>query len=162
MKSHVRTWIVTGLMVVALAACESENKSANGSGGASTPPPSDSTNYEWVIKAREAEATDPKTAASALAKGGKEALPFLVWQLTGDDTPVAMKAADALVSMGADAVPALDRVVRSKAAHGRNWAIWALGQIGAAAKPASAGIRDAGKEPAFRQVAAEALLRIEK
>ncbi|MEK7467603.1 MAG: HEAT repeat domain-containing protein [Planctomycetota bacterium] len=162
---NVSRWRLSAAVMacLALAACESENKSANGGGsGGSTPPPSDSANYDWVIKAREAEATDPKSAADALAKGGKDALPFLIWQLTGDDTPVAMKAADALVSMGADAVPALDKVVRSKAAHGRNWAIWALGQIGAASKPASAGIRDAGKEPAFRQVSAEALSKIER
>ena len=162
MRSSRIRWGMSALTCLALAACEGENKSQNGGGGTSTPPPSDSASYDWVIKAREAEATDPKSAANALAKGGKDALPFLVWQLTGDDTPVAMKAADALVSMGADAVPALDRIVRSKAAHGRNWAIWALGQIGAASKPAASGIRDAGKEPAFRQVAAEALSRIEK
>ena len=72
-----------------------------------------------------------------------------------------MKAADALAAMGSDAVPVLDRVVRSKAARGRNWAIWALGKIGPAAKPAAAGIREAGKEAAFRQVAAESLSKIE-
>jgi hypothetical protein len=158
---QARNWMVAGLIAVALTACEAENKSQNGGGGSASPP-ADAANYDWVIKAREAEATDPKSASSALAKGGKDALPFLIWQLTGDDTPVAMKAADALVSMGADAVAPLDRVVRSKAAHGRNWAIWALGQIGAPAKSAAPGIKEAGKEAAYRQVAAEALTRIEK
>ncbi|MCE9584283.1 MAG: hypothetical protein K8T20_17490 [Planctomycetes bacterium] len=155
-------WRLAALPILALTltACEPEKKSEGGGGSAAAA--SGGGGYDWVIKARETQTSDPKASSAELARGGKEAIPFLLWQLTGDDTPDAMRAADAFVAMGSDAVEPLDKVVRSKAAHGRNWAIWALGKIGATAKPAADGIRAAGKEAAFRQVAAEALLKIEK
>ncbi len=163
-RTHRHPWLAAAVLSLPLAACgpAKENESANAGGGAPAASEPAAASYEWVVQAREAEAADPASTGAALAKGGKGAIPVLIWQLTDSDTPVAMKAADALAALGADAVPALDRVVRSKAANGRNWAIWALGKIGPAAKSAAPGIREAGKDPSFRQVAAESLSKIEK
>ena len=80
-----RRWLTAGALALALSSCGPAKESgtgAGGGGGVSTPPP-DAARYEWVIQAREAEATDPKSVPDVLARAGSEALPFLVWQLTG-------------------------------------------------------------------------------
>jgi len=96
---------------------------------------------------------------SGLAKQGPATIPILIYLMTGESTQTAIAAAEEIAKLGADAVPALSALLRSKAPH-RGWAAWALGEIGPAARDAREALKAAHSDPELRVAAGEALRKI--
>jgi hypothetical protein len=111
-----------------------------------------------VVRLRESGGT--AGGVKGFSKLGKGAMPTLLFVMTGDDTPEAIRAAEEAVALGAEALPGLTTLLESRAPRGRGWAAWALGRMGATAKAAIPALERAAGEPELKLVATEALARI--
>ncbi|MEK7467606.1 MAG: HEAT repeat domain-containing protein [Planctomycetota bacterium] len=98
-------------------------------------------------------------SVSGLSKQGPAAIPILIYLMTGESTQTAIAAAEEIAKLGAESVPALTALLKSKAPH-RGWAAWALGEIGPPARDAREALQSAESDPALRVAAGEALRKI--
>ncbi|NUN47556.1 MAG: HEAT repeat domain-containing protein [Candidatus Brocadiae bacterium] len=145
------------LLIAATAGCLPADAPRDRRGPATASAPG----VDLSVRVREFEAGRGPAPVAEAVRMGRDGHPWLVLILTGPDTLAAMKASDAFVEAGVDAVPSLLRVLDSATPRGRNWAAHALGRIGRPASAALPSLMKAETEPALRQVALEARRRIE-
>jgi HEAT repeat protein len=145
------TFAALATVLIATGGCTDTEKQPSASAGESASDP-----CAAVLTFR-ASASDP---VRGLAKQGAQAIPVLVYLMTGEDTATAIAAAEEAVRIGIVAVPALTSLLRSKSPRGRGWAAWALGELGPAAKEAREALKAAQSDPELRVAAGEALRKI--
>ncbi len=101
-------------------------------------------------------------AAEELVAQGKDAVPAVIDLMQRGDLTDAMTSAGILARIGGPSVEPLEAYVKDGSKKNRGWACWALGEIGPAAKDALPALKAAEKEASLRNVAAEAIAKIEK
>ncbi|KAF0240608.1 MAG: hypothetical protein FD180_4850 [Planctomycetota bacterium] len=143
-----------GLLVV-VAGCATKEGGSDRSGESIDGPAEDGCGAVLAFRSSAPEG-EP---VSGLAKQGPAAIPILIYLMTGESTQTAIAAAEEIAKLGAEAVPALTALLRSKAPH-RGWAAWALGEIGPAARDAREALKSAQSDPELRVAAGEALRKI--